>query len=151
MKCSCPPQKQQLVPQGQAALLLLVPMLSPCNGLPSVRALGCDALHGPFGLHPLPWVGREEIERDGPLYQLLHHLLLDGFVGDCRGSAGRNLSGVGEGWGMDRSSSLCCNSPSPFLYQQLLAGGSLLIHQPSTTSMGPELQPLESPSLLPPA
>lgn len=58
-------QKQQLMPQRQAALLFLVPMLSPCDGPPRVGALGCDALCGPFGLHPLPLVGREEIEHDG--------------------------------------------------------------------------------------
>lgn len=55
------------MPQRQAALLLLVTVLSPCDEPPGVGALRCDALHGPFGRHPLPRVGREEIERDGVL------------------------------------------------------------------------------------
>lgn len=61
------PQEQQLVSQQQAALLLLVPALFLCKGPPRLGALGRDALHGPLGLHPLPRVGREEIERDGVL------------------------------------------------------------------------------------
>ena len=52
------------MPQRRAALPLLVPMLSACGGPPRVGALGCDALRGPFGLHLLPWVGREEMDRD---------------------------------------------------------------------------------------
>lgn len=61
------PQKQQLVPQRQAVLLLLAPMLFPCGGPLRVGTLGHDALHGPFSLHALPQVGREEIERAGVL------------------------------------------------------------------------------------
>lgn len=49
------------MPQQQSALLVLVPVLSLCEGPLRLGALGHDALHGPFGLHPLPSVSREEI------------------------------------------------------------------------------------------
>ena len=59
----------------------------------------------------------------GSSHQLLPHLLLHGFLGDHGDSAGKKPLQSGQGLG-DRSFFLCHNSPSPFLYQQPLVGGS---------------------------
>lgn len=92
------PQKQQLVPQQQPALLLLVPALTLCKGPPRLRALGRDVLHGPFGLHPLPRVGREEVEHDGgPHTNCCPICCCTAFWVTMESLQGRKLSRVGGG------------------------------------------------------